>query len=154
VEELYGSLGNKRFVMNFDGIEKRKMGGPFSIHVFVGKKDKLQEISHEARWKQAPEFAGSAHIFARPKLVGCQTCRVRTHARVGIDVTEAINKFVGDVKGDSMPIKAENIKVVIVKKNGQGVASGVAGVPRPTLQLWQAQQGAPGLAHATTWNID
>lgn len=90
-----------RLHVNFKGIAKRRLNGPFSINVFVGYDKSDYVVDASTPTKDNPYFAGSVSVFASSNAASnkCANCRHPDRQQVcgSVDLTSALLK-VGPVK--------------------------------------------------------
>ncbi|WIA42002.1 hypothetical protein OEZ86_009299 [Tetradesmus obliquus] len=90
-----------RLHVNFKGIAKRRLNGPFSINVFVGYDKSDYVVDASTPTKDNPYFAGSVSVFASSNAASnkCANCRHPGRQQVcgSVDLTSALLK-VGPVE--------------------------------------------------------
>jgi len=81
-----------RWQVVFPKIPKRKLGGPFTIHVFIDF-PQVEKEEWNPSWLRKINYAGSIFLFARDKDEKCSQCEKSNAIRGLVDLTDCMFKL-------------------------------------------------------------
>jgi len=81
-----------RWQVVFPKIPKRKLGGPFTIHVFIDFPE-ANTAPWNPNWLRKINYAGSIYCFARDKDEKCSQCEKKNAIRGMVDLTDCMYKL-------------------------------------------------------------
>jgi len=81
-----------RWQVVFPKIPKRKLGGPFTIHVFIDFPE-ADTAPWNPNWLRKINYAGSIFCFARDKDDKCSQCEKKNAIRGMVDLTDCMFKL-------------------------------------------------------------